>query len=93
MLALVENLVLPLVLVLFLMLILSGIMASVISKRIVKPVNELDLEHPEENQIYEELSPLLSKIHRQNREIQNQLELAKQQQAEFSLITEICRKA
>ena len=87
-LALVENLVLPLVLVLFLMLILSGIMASVISKRIVKPVNELDLEHPEENQIYEELSPLLSKIHRQNREIQNQLELAKQQQAEFSLITE-----
>ena len=87
-LVLVENLVLPLVLVLFLMLILSGIMASVISKRIVKPVNELDLEHPEENQIYEELSPLLSKIHRQNREIQNQLELAKQQQAEFSLITE-----
>ena len=87
-LALVENLVLPLVLVLFLMLILSGIMASVISKRIVKPVNELDLEHPEENQIYEELSPLLSKIHRQNREIQNQLELAKQQQEEFSLITE-----
>lgn len=87
-LALVENLVLPLGLVLFLMLILSGIMASVISKRIVKPVNELDLEHPEENQIYEELSPLLSKIHRQNREIQNQLELAKQQQAEFSLITE-----
>ena len=86
--ALVENLILPLVLVLFLMLILSGIMASVISKRIVKPVNELDLEHPEENQIYEELSPLLSKIHRQNREIQNQLELAKQQQAEFSLITE-----
>ena len=82
-LALVENLVLPLVLVLFLMLILSGIMASVISKRIVKPVNELDLEHPEENQIYEELSPLLSKIHRQNREIQNQLELAKQQQAEY----------
>ena len=70
------------------MLILSGIMASAISKRIVKPINELDLESPEENQIYEELSPLLSKIHRQNREIQNQLELAKQQQEEFALITE-----
>ena len=49
---------------------------------------QLDLEHPEENQIYEELSPLLSKIHRQNREIQKQLDLAKQQQEEFSLITE-----
>ena len=88
-LALVENLLLPLCGLLFLMLILSGIMASVISKRIVKPVNELDLEHPEENKIYEELSPLLGKIHKQNRQIQKQLELAKQQQQEeFSLITE-----
>ena len=87
-LALVENLIFPLCGLLCLMLILSGIMASAISKRIVKPINELDLESPEENRIYEELSPLLSKIHRQNREIQNQLELAKQQQEEFSLITE-----
>lgn len=87
-LALVENLVFPLCGLLCLMLILSGIMASAISKRIVKPINELDLESPEENRIYEELSPLLSKIHRQNREIQNQLELAKQQQEEFALITE-----
>ena len=87
-LALVENLIFPLCGLLCLMLILSGIMASAISKRIVKPINELDLESPKENQIYEELSPLLSKIHRQNREIQNQLELAKQQQEEFALITE-----
>lgn len=87
-LALVENLIFPLCGLLCLMLILSGIMASAISKRIVKPINELDFESPKENQIYEELSPLLSKIHRQNREIQNQLELAKQQQEEFSLITE-----
>ena len=87
-LALVENLIFSLCGLLCLMLILSGIMASAISKRIVKPINELDLESPKENQIYEELSPLLSKIHRQNREIQNQLELAKQQQEEFSLITE-----
>lgn len=87
-LALVENLIFPLCGLLCLMLILSGIMASAISKRIVKPINELDLESPKENQMYEELSPLLSKIYRQNREIQNQLELAKQQQEEFALITE-----
>ena len=87
-LALVENLILPLCWILFIMLVLSGIIASVVSKKIVRPVNELDLEHPEENQVYEELSPLLSKIHKQNKEIQNQLELAKQQQQEFSLITE-----
>lgn len=91
-LTLVENLIFPLCGLLCLMLILSGIMASAISKRIVKPINELDLESPEENRIYEELSPLLSKIHRQNREIQNQLELAKQQQEEFALITENMRE-
>ncbi len=87
-LALVRKLLLPFCCILVLMLILSGIMASVIAKKIVEPVNELDLEHPEENQIYEELSSLLSKINRQNREIQRQLEMAKQQQEEFSLITE-----
>ncbi len=87
-LALVRKLLLPLCGILVLMLILSGVMASVIAKKIVEPVNELDLEHPEENQIYEELSPLLSKINRQNREIQRQLEMAKQQQEEFALITE-----
>ena len=87
-LALGENLIIPLCGLLCLMLILSGILASAISIRIVKPINELDLESPEENRIYEELSPLLSKIHRQNREIQKQLELAKQQQEEFALITE-----
>ena len=86
-LALVENLVLPLVLVLFLMLILSGIMASVISKRIVKPVNELDLEHPEENQIYEELSPLLTRINQQRRQIDTQLRTLQQKKDEFDQIT------
>ena len=87
-LALVENLLLPLCGLLFLMLILSGIMASVISKRIVKPVNELDLEHPEENDAYDEVQPLLSKIGRQNRQIRLQLEAARRQQKEFSIITE-----
>ena len=42
------------------------------SANIVKPINELDLDHPEENQIYEEVGPLLSRIHKQNRQIQTQ---------------------
>ena len=87
-LALVENLIFPLCGLLCLMLILSGIMASAISKRIVKPINELDLESPEENQIYEEVGPLLSKIYKQNRQIKSQLEAARRNQEEFSIITE-----
>ena len=87
-LALLKQLILPLLGALVLMLVLSGIIASEISRKIVKPVNELDLEHPEENNVYEELSPLLSRIYKQSREIRNQVELARQQQEEFSIITE-----
>ena len=58
------------------------------SANIVKPINELDLDHPEENQIYEEVGPLLSRIHKQNRQIQTQLETARRNQEEFQIITE-----
>ena len=36
--------------------------------RLVKPVNELDIEHPLQNEAYEELAPLLESIDKQNRE-------------------------
>lgn len=87
-LALIYQLIQPVLIILVLMIILSVIFAARISKKIVQPVNELDLEHPEENQVYEEVAPLLSKIHRQNRQIKEQLDTARQQQAEFSIITE-----
>lgn len=85
---LILQLVQPMMWVLLLMIILSGIFASKLSDRIVQPVNELNLDHPEEVQIYDELSPLLSKIHKQNKQIQEQLDLARQQQEEFTIITE-----
>lgn len=85
---LILQLVQPMMWVLLLMIILSGIFASKLSDRIVQPVNELNLDYPEEVQIYDELSPLLSKIHRQNKQIQEQLDLARQQQEEFTIITE-----
>ena len=85
---LVLQLVQPMMFVLVLMLILSGFFASKLSDKIVEPVNELDLEHPEETVIYDELSPLLGRIHRQNKQIREQLDLARQQQEEFSIITE-----
>ena len=70
------------------MLILAGIAAARISAKIVKPINTLDLDHPEDNQIYEEVGPLLSRIHKQNYQIQMQLETARRNQEEFQIITE-----
>ena len=78
----------PFVAVLILMLLLSGVFASRLSGKVVEPLNELDLEHPEENDAYDEVQPLLSKIGRQSRQIRLQLEAARRQQKEFSIITE-----
>ena len=78
----------PFVTVLILMLLLSGVFASRLSEKVVEPLNGLDLEHPEENDAYDEVQPLLSKIGRQSRQIRLQLEAARRQQKEFSIITE-----
>lgn len=78
----------PFVAVLILMLLLSGVFASRLSGKVVEPLNGLDLEHPEENDAYDEVQPLLSKIGRQSRQIRLQLEAARRQQKEFSIITE-----
>lgn len=86
--ALVLQLVQPVLCIIFAMLILAGIFASRIAGKIVEPINELDLEKPDENEGYEEVAPLLGKISRQNRQIHTQLEEARRNQEEFSIITE-----
>ena len=53
--------------------ILSAILAGRMSKRIVEPLNRLDLDHPLENDAYPELSPLLNRINRQHQQITEQL--------------------
>ena len=77
----------PILLVVLLMLGLSGVLASRLSKRIVEPLNALDLEHPLENDAYEELSPLLRRIDRQRRQIDAQLAELRQKTDEFTQIT------
>lgn len=66
---------------------LSALLAGQAARRVVEPLNRLDLEHPLENQCYEELSPLLTRIHAQRREIDRQTLRLKQRQAEFDQIT------
>ena len=78
----------PLLLVLLFALLLAFLLSSRVSKSILTPINGLDLEHPEKNDTYEELIPLLSKISTQRRTIDKQLRDARQKQEEFRLICE-----
>ena len=77
----------PLLIVLIVALIFSGLLARRLSRRIVDPLNSLDLEHPLDNDAYEELSPLLKRIHRQHVEIQTQLRELREKTDEFTQIT------
>ena len=77
----------PILVVLAVALVLSGLLASRLSKRIVEPLNSLDLDRPLENDTYEELSPLLNRINRQHREIDKQMRDLKQKKDEFTQIT------
>lgn len=77
----------PLLIVLIVALILSGLLARRLSRRIVDPLNSLDLEHPLDNDAYEEVSPLLKRIHHQHVEIQTQLRELREKTDEFTQIT------
>ena len=59
----------PVSLVMLIAIFLSAILSNRMSKKIMEPLNSLDLEHPLENDTYEELSPLLNRINQQHDEI------------------------
>ena len=67
---------------------LAWLLSYRLSKRIVRPLNALDLEHPEQAEAYDELSPLLEKISAQNRQIAAQMDELRRRQTEFTAITE-----
>lgn len=68
-------------------IILSIVLASRLSKNIVKPLNDLNLDEPLSSSGYEELRPLLRRIDTQQRQIRLQSSQLKQKQNEFETMT------
>ena len=84
--AMLAGMLKPFLLVLLLIVVLAGFLASRISKKIVQPLNQLDLEHPQLNFSYDELAPLLEKLECQQETIRQQLLQAQRQKEEFEMI-------
>lgn len=78
----------PIAIVVIAAIVLSLILSTNVAKHIVEPINDLDLDEPMENTVYDELSPLLRKIAHQNSTIEEQLKEARQKQEEFRIITD-----
>ena len=85
--ALLLTMLQPILLVGVLAVILSAVLAGRMAKRIVRPLNSLDLDHPLENDTYEELSPLLRRIQQQRRQINAQMQELRARTDEFEQIT------
>ena len=71
-------------------ILVSAVVAIVLShtmaKKITEPLLQLDLEHPSENSTYEELTPILTKVHRQHKQIKSQMETLRRKSDEFEQI-------
>lgn len=86
--SLVQELLIPSLLMIFGIVLLAYFISKRASARIIEPINNIDLDHPDENHTYRELQPLLDKIMEQQNSLQKQIVSARQKQKEFSLLTE-----
>ena len=68
-------------------IIVAVIMSNKMATSIVKPLNELDLDHPANNNVYEELTPILTKLNKQHKQIERQIALLKEKSDELNQIT------
>lgn len=85
--ALLFDVLVPMIIILILAIILSAFLAKRMAKGIVKPLNDIDLEHPAENDAYEELAPMLGKISKQHKQISEQISELRRRTDEFEQIT------
>ena len=87
MLTLILGMLQPTCIIFIATLALSFALAFRLSQKIVKPLNELNLDKPFQNDGYDELAPLLRRIASQQRQIQAQEETLQQKQSEFETVT------
>ena len=85
--ALLLDMVWPIVIIAVFAILLSAWLAHRMAKQVVEPLNRLNLDEPMKNETYEELTPLLQRIHSQHQEITLQMQLLKRKQQEFDKIT------
>ena len=85
--ALMIDMLWPVICIAALAIGLSALLARRMANKIVEPLNRLDLEHPLKNDAYEEISPLLHRIHRQHNQITAQMDQLRRKADEFAQIT------
>lgn len=78
----------PILAVTVIAIILCSLLANHVAKRIVEPINKLDLENPLQNKSYDEIAPLLQRINQQHLQISSHIESLTRKTDEFNQITQ-----
>ncbi|NMA79582.1 MAG: hypothetical protein GX967_02920 [Clostridiales bacterium] len=85
--------ILPILIIIILNIaVLSFVVSRYMARQITSPINALDLDSPFINEIYDELSPLLTRIEKQNKNIKNQMYEITEKQRNFNVVTENMRE-
>ena len=87
MLVLVLGMLHPVCVVALCAIVLSLLLSHRMSRKIMEPLNALDLDHPLENDTYAELSPLLRKLNQQYQQIDRQKRILQRMTDEFEQVT------
>ena len=77
----------PVVIIFIITLAVALLVARKLAFNIVRPINEIDLEHPEDANVYVELGPIVDKLSSQNYKISRQVAELKMRENEFNSIT------
>ena len=78
---------LPAILVIILIAtVVAGLLSLTMAKQVTEPLIKLDLEHPADNVAYEELTPILTKLYKQHKQIKKQSKSIHRKSEEFDQI-------
>ena len=78
----------PLLWVLALVLVLAGVLSFRLTKQLLRPINDLDLDNPDVKTTYRELAPLVGRLQEQNLTIRDQMDELSRRQKEFATLTD-----
>ena len=78
----------PILVIIFAAILLALFLALGLSRKIVGPLNDFDLNHPASNLVYPELAPLAERLDFQQRQLNSRSAELRQRQEELSAITD-----
>ena len=78
----------PICIIILFIVVLSVFLSSSVSRRILKPINEIDPQNPNIDEDYPEIAPLIEKIYSQNKKIERQMKDLKKREQEFKVISD-----